>query len=305
MTDATDDEAAPKANGRAISDATRQARSRALAGQSPRARGLRKALEGLWWIANWGWSSSRILNALVGTQGGNSLGARFVKNGWARRHALRVVGDYVSVPTDVITLTDAGYAQLAALSGRDYDVRVAPRGPAKQMLVHDAQAQMLTLLHMGRLGAPLPTDFARAFGPVTTFKPGTSVGLVGRDSKRPDVTWTIAAKDDDGSQIDIDVEVERSPKWDRELDQFIARHVARQMADENGEYSTDLLMVFFTSSSARARYAEAMKPGGRVRKWFWGSHGKKWEPGEDNVSHHWVEIPADFHARCLMMPEGI
>lgn len=298
------DDAPTKATGRRISGATREARSRALADQSPRERGLHKALEALRWLHDWGWSSSRILNALVGTSGGNSLGARLEKNGWARRQSVRLVGDYRAVPTDVLTITSAGYAQLAALTGEDFDSRITA-GPSKQMLVHDAQVQWLTLLHMGRLSTPPPAEFASEFGAVTTYAPARQLGRVDRHAKRPDVTWTVTAEDEMGDPLLIDVEVERSPKWDRELDQFVLRHAQRQAPDDDGEYDADHLLVYFTSAAARDRYANALTPGRLVRKWFWDAHARKWKPGEADIKHHWTTISQSFRARCLMVPQDL
>ena len=241
-------------------------------GKSPRARGLEKAAEGLSWIYEWGWTTSAILGHVTGTARGTALAARLEQNGWIRRVPIRIVSHFRIAPTDVLTITHEGVAELTALLGELPRTTRTPwigRVP-KTNIIHDLLTQQLTLEYMGRVvGASLDQAIIQEHGLVTSYYTPLHPDLDTAEGKRPDAIWMM----EDGCQLAIEVEL--SPKWDRELDQFVMRHLELQRRENNPVWA---LATFFTSEQTAERYRAAMRLGAQVKPWLWDKTDRKWSP---------------------------
>ena len=241
-------------------------------GKSPRARGIQKTTAALYWIYSWGWSSSYILGHLTGTARGTALAIRLEANGWIKRTPIRIVSHYQVAPSDVLTITHAGVAELTVLLGelpRTVRSSWTDRVPKKDM-IHDLRVQQLTLEYMGRCpGACLDPAIIQEHGRVKTFMTPLHPELGTSEVKRPDAIWVM----EDGCWLAIELEL--SPKWDRELDQFTSRHIDLQRREVKPIYA---LVTFFASSATEKRYREAMRPGAPVKPWHWDANYRKWSP---------------------------
>lgn len=262
----------------AMSDARRESVQRMLTaakkmadgGKSPRARGIEKVTEALRWIYIWGWTTSVILGHVTGTVRGIALVKRMEKNGWIKRVPIRIASHFRIVPCDVVTITHEGIAELTTLLGELPRTTKSPwigRVPKKD-LIHDLLVQQLTLEYMGRIpGANLDPVIFQEHGLVKEFLTPLHPLVDTGESKKPDAIWGT----EDGCTFAVEVEL--SPKWDRELDQFVAGHLQLQTKEQNAVWG---LVVFFTSERTAKRYRQAMLPGAQVQPWKWFKEDRKW-----------------------------
>ena len=242
-------------------------------GTSPRARGIEHATEALSWIYIWGWTTSTILGHVTGIARGTVLAKRLEKNGWIKRVPIRIISSFRVVPSDVITITHEGVAELTTLLGELPRTTKSPwigRVPKKD-LIHDLLVQQLTLEYMGRIpGADLDPAIIEEHGLVKSYRTPLHPEVDTGEGKKVDAIWIMS----DGCRLAVEVEL--SPKWDRELDQFISGHRELQRREHNSVWG---LVVFFGSKKTAERYSKAMLPGAQVKPWIWTKEERKWYPG--------------------------
>jgi len=267
-------------------------------GTSPRDRGLEKATLALQWIYVWGWTSSTVLGYVTNTARGTVLAARLEANGWIRRAPIRITSYYHIAPSDVLTITDAGVAELTALLGelpRTTRSAWTDRVPKKD-IIHDHWVQQLTLAYQGRIpGANLDQAIIQEHGLVKDFYTPLHPDLGTAEGKRPDTVWVME------DECLLAIELELSPKWSRELDQFVSGHLELQRREHNPIYA---LVTFFTSADTAKRYRQAMLPGAQVQPWLWDGQYRKWSPAmvtprdivDDNFYLYTVVLPK--HGSC-------
>lgn len=284
--------AAPKRKGGQITEATRRGLEAALDGMTARQKGAEKAGIALDWLYRWGWSTSSLIGDRVGTGRKNTLGARLVKNGWARRQPIRIVSSFRSVPHDILTITPEGVSELIALRGElPHSLGNTIGGSVlKKNVVHDLLAQRLTLQYMGLLPGRVHSEFVEEHGKVIDFSSDRQLGEVTRGVKRADAYWEME------SGYRFAVEVERSPKFGKELDQFIAGHVHLQHEDTSiASGGVHGVVTFFLSKDTLKRYNAAMQPGTTVKEWLWDAKQRTWY----DLPNATIEIPEDFWAFFL------
>lgn len=262
--------AAPKRRGGVITDATKAGLKAALGDMTPRQLGAQKAAQGLDWVHRWGWSCGAVLSTLAGTGRNSGLGARLVKNGWLRREPIKIVSSYTAVPTDLLTITDAGVIELIALRGElaPSKADAVNKRIDRKNVIHDLKVQRLTLQFMGRLpDEEIPSEFFEEYGLVTDFLTAHQHGEASLERKIPDAVWVTE------SGHTLAIELELTPKYKRELDQFITGHISLQRREVGG---MDGLVTFFSSSAAADRYRAAMTPGSQITSWLRDSQKREW-----------------------------
>ena len=295
MLNSTDNEAkAPrgKRRGGVITQATLEGLAAALDGATPRERGAEKAAQALDWLYRWGWSTSSVIATLAGTGRNSALSARMVKNGWAKRHPIRIVSSFKLTPTDIISLTPEGIAELVALRGElpfSKQSSVSKR-VVKKNVTHDLLVQKLTLTYMNRWPESAPVVVDDFYGKVTDVETAHQLGETTLGDKKPDAIWTMES----GHKLAIELEL--SPKFGRELDQFIARHVQMQKAETK---KVDGLVIFFTSPDSAERYAKAMSFGAQIRQYEYDARAREWWSSPNTPK---LRIDADFVTYEVVIP---
>lgn len=273
MADGTGNEnkGAPKRRGGTITRATLTGLAKALDGMTPREKGAMKAAEALDWIYRWGWSTSSVVDSLAGTGRNSGLGARLVKNGWARKAPIRIVSSFRITPRDILTITPEGVAELTALRGelpRSLQSAIGKRA-VKKDVIHDLMVQTLTLRFMNRWPGGVPEDLYNHFGLVTDFLSAHQLGDVPNGGKIPDAIWVMQNGDK------LAIELELTPKFGRHLDEFIRRHVKLQCQEPK---QVDGLITFFTSMATSERYSESMQAGAEIKEWGYDKVRREWSP---------------------------
>ena len=281
-----------RAGGR-ITEATREGLRAALGEMTPRQKGAEKAAQALDWVYRFGWSSSTVLGNIAGTGRRSALGSRLARNGWLRRQPIRISSSYRVTPTDILTITPLGVAELTALKGElpwSHNGAVAHR-VVKKNVVHDLLVQKVTLQYMGKWPDEVPDEcISEYYGLVTKFVAEHQFGESTSRVKRPDVIWRMSGG------LRLAVEVELSPKYGRELDQFIAGHVRMQQSDDDSVHG---LVVFFASEAALDRYTAAMSHGSLIRDWLWDKDQREWYSPPDLPR---VEIGEHFRFIPILLP---
>lgn len=273
-------------------------------GTSPRARGIEHATQALSWIYIWGWTTSTILGHVTGIARGTVLVRRLEKNGWIKRVPIRIISSFRIAPSDVVTITHEGVAELTTLLGELPRTTKCPwigRVPKKD-LIHDLLVQQLTLEYSGRIaGANLDPAIIEEHGLVKSFRTPLHPEVDTGAGKKPDAIWIMS----DGCRLAVEVEL--SPKWDRELDQFVSGHVELQRRKKNAVWG---VVTFFTSERTAERYRKAMLPGVQVQPWLWSKDDRKWsrmmitprDIVDDQFMHYAVVLPG--HGRSARESAG-
>ena len=232
-------------NTRNMSDLNR-ARAAALRGQTPRARGEMKVKIALDWIYNWGWSSPSIIDAISGNKG-RGLSSRMVKSGLLHRVRICPDGFLIGVPTFALLLTKAGLDEAIRLSPNEsllnYDLE--PRDLAR-LAKHSYTAQKLTL---SRLLSDEMFDFETELDMAAKSTSGV---------KQPDVVWHLRGE---GHERSVAVEVELSPKWERDLDDFVSKCLKSIVPIGGNAARFDRLLIVTDSPALKNRYERAFAAG--------------------------------------------
>lgn len=225
-----------------------QARARALAGRSPAEAGRAKDLAALRWVYRWGWSTPTIVD-MIASPGRRGVAARLVRRGLAKRHPTPAGGGVRGVPTDVITLTADGVAELeAALS--EADMLAYPSKPEQaiqwRQLRHDTLVQLYTARRLADIsGYMTPRELAEK-------------SVAGQ--KQPDAVWIAK------NNSRIAVELEMTAKKGRELDQTILALIKavqpKTEFDKKGPY--DIVAILSQSRAILDTYKRRLAPDAEI-----------------------------------------
>lgn len=229
-----------------------------LAGRSPRQVGHEKALDALKLIYRWGWSTPTMIDTYV-NNGRRGLSARLLKNGLTKSERTEAFGGIKNMPMFIITLTDAGVAEVEANISD-----ITPYEPFffKNQLRHDLSIQELTL-------GNIETGYALDYQTPRELAKQSEAG-----KKQPDAVWTIQS-DNGQDLLDVAIELELSAKRDRELDETIFRIL--KALNPNNKQHYDGFFIFSPSKAIIKRYQDALAPGKRLQTW------------KKNSARHWVE----------------
>ncbi|MCW0235742.1 MAG: hypothetical protein OJJ21_19230 [Ferrovibrio sp.] len=296
MSNSTNNESKPhaKRRGGVITEATLTGLRAALNGMTPREKGAEKAAQALDWMYRWGWTTSSVIATLAGTGRNSALAARLAKNGWAKRQPIRIVSSFHLTPTDILSITPEGVAELVALRG---ELPFSRQGSVSKRVVkknvtHDLLVQKLTLMYMGRWPGSENEDLPEGYGPVTEFTTAHQLGEATLGEKIPDAIWCTES----GHMLAIELEL--SPKYGRELDQFIKGHLDLQRRATD---PVDGLVTFFASPDTAERYARAMSVGRRVQEWAYDKMRREWWPLPNAPK---IELDANFITYEIVLPRA-
>lgn len=239
-----------------------------LGGLSSLDKGKERTQQAVDWIYRWGWASASTLEILVGTER-SGLGQRLVKNGLAisTKTISRRTEKYL--PNSFLTLTEDGVhlAELSRDQTMQYELR--PERVNQNQLLHDEMAQRATA---ERIAAHSIVDYMSA----------KELQVQGKTNvKNPDCGWIYS----DG--LKVSVEIELSPKWERDLDTFIHSSLL-SLSNKNGPARFDRLVVVTDVKAIFTRYQAAFKPGAKFRVWAKNDKGR-WAATQEGVVPEWTE----------------
>lgn len=241
-----------------------------LNGESPRARGEAKKRRVLLWLLRWGYSSADIIRQ-VAAQANNGYALRLV-----RANLLREVKTNGRIPAKLYVLTRDGLE--LAIRHSEMALRYPEIDPARinqGQMGHYLKAQSVTVnaIRLGRI-ADYMTE--RMF----------SDGKAGE--KRSDVIWVT--KD----LRNIGVEIERSPKWHRSLDQFVYRLMNAINGNSKQSVQISEAAVVTESKAILTRYKKAIEPGATINIWEKNPSRGIWEAKRKMVVPDWLSKKVYF-----------
>jgi len=229
--------------------------------------GRERALRALRWVYVWGWSAPSIIENLEQTNRAG-LAARLVRQGMLKQHRTPAGGGVRDVPIYMLTLTPLGENEVTRHIEEVEDLLgYAPRINWNQMR-HDFLVQRLTLQAM--------QDDALLVRGVTTDSVVRARGTAG---KIHDAVWI------DEYQVRHLVEVELTPKKNRELDAFVLGCIKNLLDDPDAR-----LRIYSDSFALLKHYSQRFEPWAKFHTWR-----------RDN-SRHWVmhqewEVPESIEGR--------
>lgn len=229
--------------------------------------GRARALEALRWVYAWGWSAPAILESLAQTNR-QGLVARLVRQGLLKQHRTPTGGGVRDVPIFMCTLTDLGESEVVRnMTELDDLLPYAPRVAWPQMR-HDFWVQKLTL--------QAKQDESML---IRSFTSDSVMRAKGVQGKIHDAIWL------DEYSIRTLVEVELTPKKNRELDSFVLGCVQSLLNDEDAQ-----LRIYSDSFALLKLYSERLAPFAKLNTWK-----------RDN-SKHWIvdntyEVPERINSR--------
>lgn len=229
--------------------------SLAATGRSPRQIGLESRQTVLDWIYRWGYTSSTVVQSLLGR-----TSAGYAQK-LARQGLLTSTKTKSGTPASYFTLTELGLheAERFACALHRYP-ELDNYKVNQQQIRHYLIAQNITLNGLR----------AKTISNYETERMFDQSGDKSR-VKRPDIIWQT------NTDLRVAVEVELSPKWDRDLDEFVLG-VTRALNSQGNQPSTYNRFAIITDSEAIIeRYRAAMQPGASLAIW------------EKNQRNHWVK----------------
>jgi hypothetical protein len=192
-----------------MQNASRTAAARAvlatkLGGMSSLERGKERTQKAVEWIYRWGWASPTTLEILVGCQR-SGLALRLIRNQLVVSTKTLSRRTEKFLPGTFLTLTATGkhLAEVNRDNQMQYECR--PERINQNHLLHDEMAQRATA---ERMAAGTIKDYL-----TEKEMQGRSMNCI----KNPDVAWIYP----DG--LKVSVEIELSPKWERDLDVLCIR----------------------------------------------------------------------------------
>lgn len=239
-----------------------------LGGKSSLERGREREEMALDWIYRWGWSSATTLEALVGS-GKSGLARRLVKNGLlvSTKTISRRSEKYL--PSAFLTLTEEGkrVTERTRADLIQYDMR--PERVNQNLLAHDEMAQRTTAerLYSGEI---------KGFLSEHEMAQKSEKGV-----KSPDVVWIFP----DG--LKVSVEIELSPKWERDLDVFV-RSTLISLVNKEGGARFDHMVLVTDNKAIFERYQKAFAPGATYSIWAKNAVGR-WAITEQKKVPAWAE----------------
>ncbi|MFA7496276.1 MAG: hypothetical protein WCY67_08175 [Acidithiobacillus sp.] len=248
---------------------------------SPTERHREKVQEAMLWVYRWGFTSPAILRKMFDSAGRE--GALFVKKHLLQEHPIEGGGILQGVPRKVYTLTKSGLeiATEQAENQLNYDTANPERNLKRAQLRHDLLAQKIALEYinsgakllstareMEHENALLRSDWQASQG--RTAQPWSRIPdfLAVRDRDTDSNGNPKAAKT-------FAIEIELTPKWDRELHQFVTG-LAEGIDDQRWQVN----VIFTPSAAIVRRYRELFTTGAAVhtydrtpqRRWLQNTH---------------------------------
>lgn len=200
----------------------------------------RKALD---WIYRWGWASATTIETLVGSVASKSgLSQRLIRNQLviSTKTVSRRSDKYL--PAAFLTLTAEGkrVAERPLKTHIQYEMR--PERVNQNLLVHDEMAQRTT----ARLMA---SKSILGFLTENEMRQKSQEGV-----KNPDACLIYH------DNTKVSVEIELSPKWERDLDVFVRSTLLSLNPKTEGGPRFDHLVIVTDSVAIFDRYSEAFAP---------------------------------------------
>jgi hypothetical protein len=254
-------------NSAAKTEIARSVLKQKLNGKSSLERGRERALTGLTWIYRWGWTSSTTLETLVSTKR-SGLAQRLVKSGLvvstktqSRRNEKFLPGSYLT-----LTLDGKHMVEVKQVEPMYYEHR--PERVNQNLLMHDQMAQQFT-------AERLITGNIVGY---QTEKEMTSKSKNG--VKNPDAVWIFP----DGKKVSVEIEL--SPKWERDLDTFIHSSLV-SLSSKTGPARFNRLHIITDAPAILKRYQNAFSPGNNFWTWKKNEAGR-WTTDEQKSVPSWT-----------------
>lgn len=227
----------------------------AATGKSPRLIGIESRQAVLDWIYRWGYTSSTVVQLLLGrTSAGYAQ--KLARQGW-----LTSTKTKSGTPISYFTLTELGLheAERFACALHRYP-ELDTYKVNQQQIRHYLLAQNITLNGLR----------AKTVSNYETERMFDQSGDKSR-VKRPDIIWQT------NTDLHIAVEIELSPKWDRDLDEFVLGITRALNSQENQPSTYNRFAIITDSEAIIERYRAAMLPGASLAIW------------KKNQRNHWVK----------------
>jgi len=239
-------------------------------GKSPRQIGNESRLMVIDWIYRWGYTSSEVIQVLLGKTSGGYL-KRLAKQGW-----LSSTKTKSGIPSVFFTLTEQGLeeAERRATSLYRYP-EVDPYRVDQAKIRHYLIAQLLTANAL-KAGSIVSFETERMF-----CGEGDKAGI-----KRPDVVWNT------GNYL-VAVEIELSAKWARDLDDFVLSIGRALQSTSEAPARFGRFIIVSDSPAIIDRYRKAMKPGATLHLWTKNKRGH-WVAGKAINVPDWLIQKVDF-----------
>lgn len=210
------------------------------------------------WVRRWGYSSSAVLAMLAGAKG--SVVGPLQKAGLVVATRTEAGGITRGTPKFYYTLSGRGLqeAERHAESRLRYPERDRYRVNQRQIR-HYLVAQGTTVN-------------ALASGVVVDYQTERQIDADGDQAgiKRPDVVWTLPC----GKQIGVEIEL--SPKWARQLDQFVLGIAWSLAGSQTASARFAKVVIIADAAVIVRRYKKAMRPGASLAIWKKSSH-QRWQ----------------------------
>ena len=245
----------------------------AASGKSPRELGREKMQTILNWLYRWGVSSTAILSILLQKNAG-AIVNRLANHGFINQTKTKS-----GSPASFLTLSQVGLEEATRQAEKLLPyLEIDPFRVNQNLLRHNLLTQQLTC------SAWMNYE-------ITGFQTEKEISLEGdhRNTKRPDAIWSMI----DGPVTAIEVEL--SPKWERDLDQFVLGVVLALMQTEKQPRRFDKFIVFSDSLAILTRYQTAMSPGAPLKTWKKNTRGY-WFVDETLSVPKWLLERVEFRA---------
>ncbi len=238
-----------------------------LKGQSTLERGRERTLTALSWIYRWGWASSTTLETLVRSQR-SGLAQRLVRNKLAVITKTNSRRNEKYLPGSFLTLTQDGkhMVEIGRTEPLQYEHR--PDRINQNTLLHNEMVQRLTAEHL-------------ASGEILDYWSEKEMKAKSQNTvKHPDAVWMYP------NGLKVSVEVELSPKWERDLDVFVYSTLL-SLSTKNGSARFDQMILITDAPAILKRYREAFKPGSKF--WIWRKNETgRWTAENQKVVPDWT-----------------
>ncbi|TIC78483.1 hypothetical protein [Crenobacter intestini] len=264
MTQSTNDEIDPRVSRmRAAHQTLRDA------GQNSLERGQENLLTALTWIYRWGWTTSDMLNRVLGrTSGGYALRQE-------KRGLLRGTATASGVPKKFYTLTEGGLIEASRHSDERIPYDLDPYRVNQNLIRHDLIAQniVLKILNNGQTA-----DYITERQQRIKYQNGEHK------------IFDAIVIDDDGRRNGIEVELTK--KFDRQRDQFV-----RSICDDLMSGHVSRVLIVSDSNAILRDYKLSFEPGAELPIWE-----------KNNRAHYAVarreKIPAEIDGKIHFIPLG-
>lgn len=222
-------------------------------GITPQQRAREKIALSTSWIYRNGYTSADVLARLVGAKTRPGIAAKLVKWGLAKSTYIEGGGVIRGVPAYLYTLTLSGIEE--ALNHVDIPLRYDTepyRAINRATVLHNMVAQNLTVsaLSTGKIDNYFSERELLKLNADEVKEEESTYS-----AKIPDALWITG-------QNRTAIEVELSPKWGRELDQFIEGLLVGM---DQGRW--DDAIVYMKTKQTASRYAEVCSEGASVPHW--------------------------------------